>query len=141
MNEDFQERIRELELSQAKMTESMLDLRERIDTHKDYCPMPEHKENINKVIKESNERFNRVIGIIVAVFFVYFSALSYLQLNKVNNSEFKMFVSEAKQEEVRRDERVQLLTQQQQQLQIKLIEEMTLIKIEITKMSAFLGKK
>jgi len=139
--DDLEIRLRENELQVAKLAESMLDLRLRVDDHKDYCPIPSLKENTDKTFAEINSKFNTTLGIIVTIFFVYFSALSYLQLNKLSSDEFNRSINSMKQEEIRRDERIRMLTENQQQLQIELIKEMNLVKIEITKLSNNLGRR
>lgn len=138
---DLEERVRENEIHVGKLAESVLDLKERMESHKDYCPLPAYKETINETIAAINSKFNTTLGIIVTVFFVYFSALSFLQLNKVSENTFRATITDMKQEEIRRDERIQMLTEQQQQLQIELIKEMNLVKIEITKLSNNLGNR
>lgn len=135
MPEEIDIKIRELELNYAKMAEAMLDLRERIDSHKEYCGLPEYKANIDKTLEQMNNRANTIVGIIATIFFVYFSALSFLHLSKVNTTDFENKITEFKQEEIRRDERIQVLTEQQQQLQIELLKEVNEVKIEVTKLT------
>jgi hypothetical protein len=139
--DELETRVRDTEVNVGKLAESIIDLRERIDTHKDYCPMPEHKETINKTITDLNSRFNNTLGIFVTIFIIYFSALSYIQLSKVNVDDFKTGMMEMKQEEIRRDERIQILTEQQQRLQIELIKEMNQVKIEVARLSNNLGNR
>ena len=138
---ELEDRIRENELQVAKLAESLLDLRTRVDDHKDYCPIPSYKESTDKTIAEINSKFNTTLGIIVTVLIIAFSSISYLQQNKVSDGIFKTTITEIKQEEIRRDERIQMLTENQQRLQIELIKEMNLVKIEITKLSNNLGRR
>lgn len=53
---------------------------------------------------------------------------------------FDKNITELKQNEIRRDERMQVLTENIQALQIKLLEEINSLRIETTKLSKTLGK-
>ena len=136
----MEERIRELELLHARLAESFLDLKQKVETHKDYCPLPEYKNTVKGEFDSVKTRFNSVLGILVTVLLVYFSGLSYLHLNKLDSSSFDSVVKEMKQTEIRRDERIQVISEQQQILQLKLLEEINSLKIEITKLSKTLGR-
>lgn len=136
----MEERIRELELLHARLAESVLDLKQKVDTHKDYCTLPEYKKEVAEEFKKNNEKHRTVLSILVTVLILYFSGLSFLHLNKVDNDVFDKNVSELKQNEIRRDERMQVLTENIQALQIKLLEEINSLKVETTKLSKTLGK-
>lgn len=135
-----EQRIRELELLHAKLTESVLDLKQKVDTHKDFCPLPEYKKDVSDEFKKFNDKQKTVLSILVTVLVMYFSGLSYLHLNKVDNDDFDKNITELKQNEIRRDERMQVLTENIQALQIKLLEEISSLRIETTKLSKTLGK-
>jgi len=137
---DNDQRLRELELLHARLAESVLDLKQKVETHKDYCPLPEYKKEVHDEFKGLSERFKTVLGIVVTILVIYFSGLSYLHINKVSSDVFDSNLREIKQAEIRRDERMQILSENQQVLQIKLLEEINSLKIEITKLSKTLGK-
>jgi len=136
----MEERIRELELLHARLAESVLDLKQKVESHKDYCPLPEYKKEVAEEFKKSNDKQKTVLSILVTVLVIYFSGLSYLHLNKVDSDVFDKNITELKQNEIRRDERMQVLTENIQALQIKLLEEINSLRIETTKLSKTLGK-
>ncbi|MDX9694579.1 MAG: hypothetical protein RBT49_02210 [Bacteroidales bacterium] len=136
----MEERIRELELLHARLAESVLDLKQKVESHKDYCPLPEYKKEVTEEFKKSNDKQKTVLSILVTVLIIYFSGLSYLHLNKVDSDVFDKNITELKQNEIRRDERMQVLTENIQALQIKLLEEINSLRIETTKLSKTLGK-
>lgn len=137
---DVDARIREIELNYAKLAESFLDLKQRVETHKEYCPLPEYKTQVKSDLYSMNTRFKNVLGILVTVLLVYLSGITYLYQNKTDNSSFENVIKEMKQAEIRRDERMQVITENQQVLQIKLLEEINSLKVEITKLSRNMGK-
>lgn len=136
----MEERIRELELLHARLAESVLDIKQKVESHKDYCPLPEYKKEVAEEFKKSNDKQKTVLSILVTVLIIYFSGLSYLHLNKVDSDVFDKNITELKQNEIRRDERMQVLTENIQALQIKLLEEINSLRIETTKLSKTLGK-
>lgn len=136
----MEERIRELELLHARLAESVLDLKQKVESHKDYCPLPDYKKEVAEEFKKSNDKQKTVLSILVTVLIIYFSGLSYLHLNKVDSDVFDKNITELKQNEIRRDERMQVLTENIQALQIKLLEEINSLRIETTKLSKTLGK-
>ena len=127
------QRIRELELLHARLAESVLDLKQKVDTHKDFCGLPEYKKEVSDEFRKFSDKQKTVLSILVTVLVMYFSGLSYLHLNKVDNDDFDKNITELKQNEIRRDERMQAL-------QIKLLEEINSLRIETTKLSKTLGK-
>ena len=134
------QRIRELELLHARLAESVLDLKQKVDTHKDFCGLPEYKKEVSDEFRKFSDKQKTVLSILVTVLVMYFSGLSYLHLNKVDNDDFNKNITELKQNEIRRDERMQVLTENIQALQIKLLEEISSLRIETTKLSKTLGK-
>jgi len=136
---ELEPRLREVELNHAKLAESFVDLKQRVETHKEYCGLPDYKNTVQDQFDSIKNRFNFVLGILVTILMVYFSGLSYLHLNKVNQTSFDSAIAELKRSEIRRDERMQVLAEQQQILQIKLLEEIGSLKVEITKLSRSLG--
>lgn len=127
------QRIRELELLHTRLAESVLDLKQKVDTHKDFCGLPEYKKEVSDEFRKFSDKQKTVLSILVTVLVMYFSGLSYLHLNKVDNDDFDKNITELKQNEIRRDERMQAL-------QIKLLEEISSLRIETTKLSKTLGK-
>lgn len=136
----MEQRLRELELLHARLAESVLDIKQKVDSHKDFCPLPEYKKEISEEFKLFYDRSKNILTILVTVLAFYFSGLSYLHLNKVDNSSFDSIMKDIKQAEIRRDERNIIISETIQNLQIKLLEEINALKIETTKLSKTLGR-
>lgn len=144
-------RVRDVESGLSGLATSVLDFKERIDEHKDNCPAREVRAEVELKIKElrieTDVRFERVsskwnilVGSLITIGLFILGGIISLGNTKLNISDYEKHIEVNRQEEIRRDERIQIMYENQQKMQTDLIREMAELKLEISKVSQSLER-